>query len=150
MIWRYSDSGGNVLYSVHLSNDELRQGLSGEYSYKTDPAMLGLIAELFSYQLPYDLTDEMKVEAIDLSGDSAELQYSIRFVGVGMSELSSITKKDIKDYLSEVVPDIQDPPLVIAMLNRMPLVFNFTADCSDWWKTSVNLEPEDYLSSRTG
>lgn len=34
----------------------------------------------------------------------------------------------------------------LAMLNRIPITFDFTSETLDWWRQSVTLTPDEYES----
>lgn len=145
VILKHLDKEETFIYSVFLTNNELIAGMKEDYTYTTDNQVMEKIVNLFSKQLPYDLDEQTSVENVFLDEDFS-LHYAMRFKGMDMQTLSGITKNDLKSYLEEVLPSMSDAPINVATRNKKPLTFDFTADCSDWWKTSVTLTADDYLT----
>ena len=144
VIWRYDDSENQTIYSIPINNNELKNGLEPDYSHTTSTDTMQEIVKLFSSELPYELDEHTRVEAISLSNDGSTLKYQIKLQNTDMSSLANITSQDLKSYVLEIVPLLSDAPMTIAVMNDVPLEFDFIADCSDWWSMTINVGPEEY------
>ena len=145
LLFRYSDSSKKPLYSFTLSNDEMVAALKPEYSHKTDPTVFSRIISNYSKMLPYTLFENCDITGMRL-GEDEMLHCELFLNNLDSGVLPGLTSTYLKDYMKSILPYMSDIPLKLAMLNQMPISFDFTCDRIDWWKTSAVFSPADYSS----
>ena len=114
------------------------------FTYKTTSETFNRIIYLFRMNLPYDLSDDLRVNNVSVSDDGNTLTYDLMIRNVDNSVLASITSSYLKEYLSETLPYFEDAPLVVAILNGKDLEFRFHADSRSSWLMTTRFTEAEY------
>ena len=143
--WRYKDINGDFLYSFTVPSETIAAGLKPDYSYETPRETFDMLFNIYRKGLPYELFEECTVRGISLSEDGKTMHYDLLLNNADNSVLTNLTPSYLKDYMTEVLPIMQDDgPLEIAELNGKAISFDFHADGNPLWKMSAKFSPKDY------
>ena len=142
--WKYKDSEGWEMYSAVIKNNMLSAAMKPGFTYRTTSETFNRMIYLFRMNLPYELAENLTVTGVSESDDRSALVYDLMVLGSDVSLLASLTSSYLKEYLSDVLPYIQDIPLRIAILNGMDLEFRFHADSRSSWLMTVRFTEAEY------
>lgn len=145
----YYTASGQEVISYSFDKEEYDELLSKDFTYSTSEEDFSNILDVFNSLMPIDYFEGCKLNECQLLDSGEGLRYKLELTDMDMSTLSGLSGKYIKDYMLSIMPYLTDAPFVLAVSNNKEIVYDFTADCSSWWKTSVRIKPEEYNAIMT-
>ena len=142
LAYEYKSTSGKVLYSFIFSNEECNQMFADDYVYSTSESDMQAILESFNGFLPIDYVDGAILNACEVFDD--EMHFSLELEDVYNGDLAQLTSRSLKDYMLSVIPYFTDVPTILARMNGMELVYEFSADCNSWWNMSARISSDEY------
>jgi len=143
IFYDYQSSEGIDLYSFTLTPEDLKQLAQIDYTYSTSVDDLNRILDTYNLLLPIDYFDGGKLFRCSFNENT--MHYDITLTDTDMSTLSQMGKTELKNFLiTYVLPYTSDAPFTLSQLNNYDLIFDFSADCSTWWNTSVKITAKEY------
>ena len=139
-----STSSGEEVYSFSLSPAEYTEILSDGYTYSLSNDDFQTILNAFNKLMPITYFEDCELNSCTLSENDGSVHYNLYLENLDMEFLSQLTTQDLKSFMLDMFPYFSDAPNVLAVTTNRDIVYDFTADCSSWWKMSARIEPEDY------
>ena len=62
------------------------------------------------------------------------------------TEMQNITQGSLRQFLEDNLSLLYGDASELAMMNRLPITFDFTSEALDWWRQSVTFTPDEYES----
>ena len=144
MQYVYATATEQELFQYTLSKEEYTTLLSSE-TYVTSNGDFTKILDAYNTFLPIEYFEDCMLKNCRLENSGNSLQYDLELTDMDLSTLSVLTGKYLKDHMLELLPYLEDIPFTLATAGRKELVYEFSADCSSWWKMTVRLSPDEYL-----
>ena len=58
--------------------------------------------------------------------------------------MQGITNGTLRQYLEDNLAVLYGDAIELAMMNKIPITFDFKSDTIDWWEQSVTFNPDEY------
>lgn len=142
LAYEYKSTSGEVLYSCIFSNEECSRMFADDYVYSTSESDMQAILESYNNFLPIDYVDGAILKACEVVDD--EMHFSLELKDVSNGDLAQLTSRSLKEYMLSVIPYFTDAPITLSRMNRMELVYEFSADCNSWWNMSARISSDEY------
>lgn len=140
--FRYIDADGANAYSAKISPEEYAKACVDGFMYRTEPETLNRILELGSNMIPEELIPGTKFNSISFVDNQIVFNFTI--TGVNSTEMQGITNGTLRQYLEDNLAVLYGDAIELAMMNKIPITFDFKSDTIDWWEQSVTFNPDEY------
>lgn len=144
LVFKYLDADGKEAYSARISPEEYARACAEDFKYRTDPETMNRILELGSNMITEELIPDTKFNSISFVNDQIVLSFTI--VGMTSTEMQNITQGSLRQFLEDNLSLLYGDASELAMMNRLPITFDFTSETLVWWRQSVTFTPDEYES----
>lgn len=141
--YSYYSPDGDLLYCVNMPGEEVRE-IAETGAYTTGTESFKALVDSYNALMPVEYIGGCMLQNCSLSEDATTLHYDLQLVNMTVGSLANLTQQSLKEYMMELIPYFSDAPGIIARVNGKNLSFDFTADCSDWWRCKVLIKVDEY------
>lgn len=140
----YVTATDSELYSNTFSKEEYTALLSSDTPYVTSDGDFSKILDVYNACMPIEYFEDCKLEGCRLVDSGKGIRYDLELTNMDMSSLADLTGQNLKEFMIELLPYNSDIPFALAIHGGKELVYEFSADCSSWWKMTVRISPDEY------